>query len=322
MALYLVTGIAGFIGSSIAHELVARGEQVRGLDNFTTGKRENLTVLGDRIELREGDIRDTATVAEACRGVDFVLHQAALVSVPRSVADPFFNHDVNLNGTLNLLIAARDAGVRRFVLASSSAVYGDAPGLPKSEAMVPQPISPYGVSKIAGEQYGHSFYRVYGLETVSLRYFNVFGPRQDAASQYSGVLARFITAMLSGQQPTIFGDGAQTRDFIYVDNVVSANLLACHAPSAEVAGHAFNIASGNAVTLNQTFGVLQEVTGWTRPPAYGPERPGDIRHSSASIALAQQKLGLRMLVDFEEGLRRTVEWYRTQGAPTVAIRAL
>ncbi len=236
MALYLVTGIAGFIGSSIARELVSRGESVRGLDNFSTGKPENLADFRARIDFREIDLLDLAGVAEACRGVDYVLHQAAIPSVPRSVADPIETNRANIDGTLNLLVAARDAKVKRVVYASSSSLYGDTPTLPKREDMIPNPISPYAVSKLTGEYYMTSFYRVYGLETVSLRYFNVFGPYQDPTSMYSGVLAIFITKMLAGEQPTIYGDGEQSRDFTFIDNVVNANLLACHAPANERGG--------------------------------------------------------------------------------------
>ncbi|MGB9106115.1 MAG: SDR family oxidoreductase [Terriglobales bacterium] len=314
MALYLVTGIAGFIGSAIAHALLERGERVRGIDNFSTGKVANIAGIRSRIELIEADLNDTAAAAEASRGADYVLHQAAIPSVPRSVVDPMESNRANVDGTLSLLIAARDAKVKRVVYASSSSLYGDTPRLPKHEGMLPDPISPYAVTKLAGEHYMTSFYRVYGLETVSLRYFNVFGPRQDPTSQYSGVLAKFISRMLRGEQPTIFGDGEQSRDFTFVENVVDANLRACTAPAAQVAGRAFNAATACRVTLNQTYAVLQKLTGYSGPPQYGPERAGDIKHSLADISRIEMSIGYRPTVMFEEGLRQTVEWYRTQAA--------
>ena len=310
MATYLITGIAGFIGSSIARELVKRGETVRGLDNFSTGKPENLAALRAHIDFREIDLLNLAGVTEACRGVDYVLHEAAIPSVPRSVADPLATNRANVDGTLHLLVAARDASVRRVVYASSSSVYGDTPTLPKREDMPPLPISPYAVSKLTGEYYMTSFFRVYGLETVSLRYFNVFGPQQDPASMYSAVLAKFISRMLSGQQPVLYGDGKQSRDFTFVENVINAILLACQAPAPEVAGRFFNIATSRRTTLNQTYGLLQELTGYRGAPQYGPERAGDIKHSLADITLAKKHLRYAPSVDFEEGLKRTVAWYR------------
>jgi UDP-glucose 4-epimerase len=312
MALYLITGIAGFIGSALAHALMERGETVRGVDNFATGKRENLVGLLERIDFRQADLNDAAAMADACHEVDYVLHQAAIPSVPRSVSDPLTNNRANIDGTLQLLVAARDARVKRVIYASSSSLYGDTPTLPKHEGMMPSPISPYAVAKLAGEYYMASFFRVYGLETVSLRYFNIFGPRQDPGSQYSGVLARFIPAMLRGQQPTIYGDGEQSRDFTFVDNAVAANLLACTAPAAEVAGRAFNVATGHRFTLNATYKLLQKLTGYAGPPVHGPERPGDIKHSLADVSLAEKHLGYKPQVGFEEGLQRTVAWYRTQ----------
>jgi UDP-glucose 4-epimerase len=319
MALYLVTGIAGFIGSSIARELVSRGESVRGIDNFSTGKPENLADLGARIDFREIDLVDLAPVSEACRGVDYVLHQAAIPSVPRSVVDPIATNRSNIDGTLNLLVAARDAKVKRVVYASSSSLYGDASTLPKREDMSPDPISPYAVSKLAGEYYMTSFYRVYGLETVSLRYFNVFGPYQDPTSMYSGVLAIFITKMLAGEQPTIHGDGEQSRDFTFIENVVNGNFLACHAPSDAVAGKFFNIATNRRTTLNETYSLLQTLTGYSRAAKYGPERAGDIKHSLADITLAEKRLGYHPAINFEEGLKRTVAWYRERAvAKTVS----
>ena len=310
MALYLITGIAGFIGSSIARELVSRGESVRGIDNFSTGKPENLADFRARIDFREIDLLDLAGVAEACHGADYVLHQAAIPSVPRSVADPIETNRANVDGTLHLLVAARDAQVKRVVYASSSSLYGDTPTLPKREDMMPDPISPYAVSKLTGEYYMTSFYRVYGLETVSLRYFNVFGPQQDPTSMYSGVLAIFITKMLAGEQPVIYGDGEQSRDFTFIDNVVNANLMACHVPAAEAAGRAFNVATQRRITLNETYSLLQTLTGYRGAAKHGPERTGDIKHSLADITLAEKHLDYKPTVDFEEGLRRTVAWYR------------
>jgi len=310
MALYLITGIGGFIGSSLARELLSRGERVRGLDNFSTGKRENLDEIVARIDLQEADITDLEAMHTASRGVDFVLHQAAIPSVPKSVLDPLGSNRANVDGTVNVLIAARDAKVRRVVYAASSSAYGDTPTLPKHEAMKPDPISPYAVAKLASEHYMISFYRCYGLETVCLRYFNIFGPRQDPSSPYSGVLAKFITQMLRGEQPTINGDGGQSRDFTYIDNAVHANLLACLAPASRAAGQVFNVATGHRVTLNETFRSLEALTSYRGRPNYGPERDGDIKHSLADISKAEAGLGYRIKVDFEEGLRRTVEWYR------------
>lgn len=317
MANYLITGIAGFIGSSLAHALVERGDSVRGIDNLSTGKPENLTAIRDKIDFRKVDLLDLDAMRDACRDMDFVLHQAALASVPRSVKDPIGSNQTNVDGTLNLLVAARNARVKRVIYASSSALYGDTPTLPKHEKMTPDPISPYAVSKLTGEYYMTSFFRMYGLETVSLRYFNVFGPRQDPGSMYSGVLAVFIAKMLKGEQPTILGDGEQSRDFTYIDNVVSANLMACETPSSQVAGRFFNVATGTRVTLNYTYSVLQTLIGYSHPPKYGPEREGDIRHSLADISLAEEHLGYKTLVKFEEGLARTVNWYR-ESMPAVA----
>jgi UDP-glucose 4-epimerase len=310
MSLYLITGVGGFIGSSLAYALLARGEQVRGVDNFSTGKRENLAGILDRIDFREADILDLDAMHRACAGVDFVLHQAAIPSVPKSVLDPLGSNRANVDGTVNVLVAARDAKVKRVVYAASSSAYGDTPTLPKHEGMKPDPISPYAVAKLAGEQYMISFYRCYQLETVCLRYFNIFGPRQDPSSPYSGVLAKFITLMLRGQQPAIYGDGEQSRDFTYIDNAVEANLLACQAPSAKAAGQVFNVATGRRVTLNETFTLLQGIIGYRGSPQYAAERSGDIKHSLADISKAQAGLGYKPIVDFEEGLRRTVDWYR------------
>ncbi|HMK22667.1 MAG TPA: SDR family oxidoreductase [Terriglobales bacterium] len=312
MALHLVTGIAGFIGSSIARALLGQGEQVRGIDNFSTGKRENLTEIAERIDFREADLLNLDAMHSACQGVDCVYHQAAIPSVPKSVADPLGSNRANVDGTVNLLVAARDAKVRRVMYAASSSAYGDTPTLPKHEEMMPNPISPYAVAKLASEHYMVSFYRCYGLETVSLRYFNIFGPRQDPTSPYSGVLAKFITQMLRGEQPTIFGDGGQSRDFTYIDNAVSANLLAARAPSTNVTGQVFNVATGTRVDLNETFRLLKELTGYKGEVKHGPERGGDIKHSLADISRAKKGLAYDPKVNFEEGLKRTVEWYRGQ----------
>jgi UDP-glucose 4-epimerase len=311
MSLYLITGVGGFIGSSLARALLAKNEQVRGIDNFATGKRENLQQILPRIDFREADILDLDAMHKACAGVDYVLHQAAIPSVPKSVLDPVGSNRANVDGTVNVLVAARDAKVKRVVYAASSSAYGDTPTLPKHEAMTPDPISPYAVAKLASERYMISFFRCYGLETVSLRYFNIFGPYQDPSSQYSGVLAKFITQMLRGEQPTIFGDGEQSRDFTYIDNAVEANLLACHADS-QAAGKVFNVATGRRVTLNETFQLLRRLTSYKGQPNYGPERGGDIKHSLADISQAEQYLGYEPKVDFEAGLRRTVDWYRAK----------
>jgi UDP-glucose 4-epimerase len=312
MAKYLVTGAAGFIGSSLVRALLERDGQVRGIDNFATGRRENLTEVLNRMDFREADILDLDAMRKACEGVDYVLHQAAIPSVPKSVLDPLGSNRANVDGTVNVLVAARDAKVKRVVYAASSSAYGDTPTLPKHEAMTPNPISPYAVAKLASELYMVSFYRCYGLETVCLRYFNIFGPRQDPSSAYSGVLAKFSMQMLHGEQPTIFGDGETSRDFTYIDNAVSANLLACSAPAAECAGRVFNCATGQRTTLNETFEALKQLTGYTGTVKYGSERGGDIKHSLADITQAQKHLGYKVLVSFENGLRRTVEWYKSQ----------
>ena len=315
MALYLVTGVAGFIGSNIARELLRRGERVRGFDNFETGKRENLADLTGKIEFREIDLLDSRSVAECCRGVDYVLHQAAIPSVPRSVEQPVESHEANITGTLNVLMGVREAKVKRVVYAASSSAYGDTPTLPKHEAMLPNPISPYAVQKLAGELYMSSFYRVYGLETVSLRYFNIFGPYQDPTSQYSGVLAKFVTQMLAGKPCTIFGDGEQSRDFTYVENAVNANLLACEAPAEAVAGQVFNVATGKRYSLNETFRILAEIIGHKGQPQYSSPRAGDVKHSLADISRTREAMGYAPTVDFEGGLRRTVEWYKHMLVP-------
>jgi UDP-glucose 4-epimerase len=309
LAKYLVTGAAGFIGRSIAAALLKRGETVRGVDNFITGKRSNLVGL-EAMEFIEGDLADPAACARVVAGVEIVFHEAALASVPRSVADPVATNVACVDATLNLLVAARDAGVRRVVYAGSSSAYGESPTSPKHEQMLCNPISPYAVAKLAGEQYMRVFARVYGLETVVLRYFNVFGPYQDPTSHYSGVLAIFCRRMLAGEQPTIYGDGEQSRDFTFIENVVHANLLAAAAPAEKVSGQMMNAATGSSITLNQTFAILRELTGYQGDPAYADGRAGDIRDSLAAIGLARELMGYQPVVDFREGLRRTVEWYR------------
>src|SRR6266404_574529 len=311
MATYLITGVAGFIGSALARAVLAQGDHVRGIDNLSTGRRENLVEILHRIDFQEADLLDLQAIYNACRGADYVLHEAAVPSVPKSVLDPLGSNRANLDSTVNLLMAARDGKVKRVVYAASSSAYGDTPTLPKQEDMTPNPISPYAVAKLASEHYMISFYRCYGLETVCLRYFNIFGPRQDPTSPYSGVLAKFITLMLSGQQPTMFGDGEQSRDFTYIDNAVDANLLACTAAAAQVAGKVFNVATGRRVTLNETFKLLQGLTSYSGSPTYAAERGGDIKHSLADISLAEKHLGYKPKVNFEDGLRRTVEWYRS-----------
>lgn len=317
MALYLITGVAGFIGSSLARAVLAQGDQVRGVDNFATGKRENITEIAGKIDLQEVDLLNLDAMHDACRGVDYVFHEAAIPSVPKSVLDPLGSNRANVDGTMHLLIAARDAKVKRVVYAASSSAYGDTPTLPKHEGMTPNPISPYAVAKLASEYYMKSFYRCYGLETVCLRYFNIFGPRQDPTSPYSGVLAKFITQMLNGEQPTIFGDGKQSRDFTYIDNVMSANLLAANALADQVAGQVFNVATGTRFDLNQTFELLKKIIGFKGEVKYAPERAGDVKHSLADLSRTEKQLGYKPLVSFEEGLRKTVEWYRGESRATV-----
>ena len=312
MSISLVTGGAGFIGSNLVEALVKRGQRVRVIDNFSTGKRENLKNIWSQIDFQEVDLLDEAALKKACEGVDTVFHQAAIPSVPRSVADPITTHRSNTDGTLNLLVAARDARVRRVVYAASSSAYGDTPTLPKDEEMLPSPISTYAVQKLASELYMTSFHRVYDLETVSLRYFNIFGPKQDAASQYSGVLAKFITAMLQDQTPTIYGDGKQSRDFTYVDNAIQANIKAAAAPAEKVAGGIFNVATGQRYDLNQMFAILRKIIGFKGEPIYKEARTGDVKHSLADITKARNAFGYAPEISFEEGLRRTVDWYRTQ----------
>jgi nucleoside-diphosphate-sugar epimerase len=308
MSVYVVTGGGGFIGSHIVEELIHRNETVKVIDNFSTGKRQNLEPFEDDVEIIEADIADAKNLADFLKGTDFVIHQAAIPSVPKSILDPVKSHHANVNGTLRLLEACRAAGVKRVVYASSSSLYGDSPTLPKQEGMMPKPLSPYGAQKLFAEIYCQVFTRAYGLETVSLRYFNVFGPRQDATSQYSGVLALFIPAVLEGRRPKIYGDGLQSRDFTYVRNVVEANLLACHAPG--VAGQVFNVACGDRITVNAMLQHVNKITGKDISPVYADPRPGDIKHSHADITLARKHLGYQPMVSFEDGLRHTIEWYR------------
>jgi UDP-glucose 4-epimerase len=310
MSTVLITGIAGFIGSSIARALVAEGAQVRGIDNLSSGSAANLDEIHSQIDFRQADVLDADAVTAACKGVDYVFHEAAIPSVPKSVNDPVGTNGPNLTGTLNVLEAARQAGVKRLLYAASSAAYGDDPTLPKTEAMLPAPISPYAVQKVAGEHYLASYYRVYGLETVALRYFNIFGPRQDPSSQYSGVLARFISLMLAGEAPTIYGDGMTSRDFTYIDNVVSANLLAAKAPRENVAGRIFNVATGRRVTLLDAFAEIKRITGFKGDIHHAPERDGDIKHSGADITLAQQAFGYKVVADLGYGLEQTIAWAR------------
>ncbi len=314
---YVVTGAAGFIGSHLAERLLRDGQRVRVIDNLLTGDTARLDLLkaldGD-LSIDIGSITDAAAVQALCRGADYVLHHAALPSVPRSVADPLETHLHCVTGTLNLLVAARDAGVKRVVYAASSSAYGDQAGDAKAESMNPAPISPYGAAKLAGEYYAAAFTRSYGLETVSLRYFNVFGPRQDPDSAYAAVIPKFIAAMLRGQRPTIFGDGRQSRDFTYIDNVVEGNLLACTAPAA--VGETINLAAGGRVTLNDLVARLNDILGSDLAPIHAAERPGDILHSQADISKARELLGFEPTVDFSEGLRRAVDWYRESSLQT------
>jgi nucleoside-diphosphate-sugar epimerase len=301
----LVTGGAGFIGSHLVRGLLGRGIEVHVLDNCSTGYRQNLEEIEDRIEFLEGDIRDLPACWAACQGMDAVFHLAALGSVPRSIDDPLTSNAVNVEGTLNMLVSAKDAGVKRFVFSSSSSVYGDTPVLPKHEGLPLNPRSPYAVTKLAGEEYSRVFYRTFGLETVCLRYFNVFGPRQNPHSQYAAAIPKFITAIREGLPPTIFGDGEQSRDFTFVDNVVEGNYLA--ATVAGVAGEVFNLACGEQITVNQLVGQIAERMGKETEPQYLPERPGDVKHSKADISSAAAKLNFRPLVYFSDGLARTVE---------------
>jgi len=310
---YVVTGGAGFIGSNTVDEIVRRGHSVVVLDDLSGGKEENLAEVRNKITFIKGSITDIEIVRKAFHEADYVLHLAARTSVPRSVKDPIETNRVNIDGTLNVLVAARDAKVKRVVFAASSSAYGETAELPKTEAMPPAPISPYGVSKFVGELYAQVFGRCYGLENVCLRYFNVFGPRQDPGSPYSGVLSRFITCFLDGAPPVVYGDGEQSRDFTYVENVVQANLLACEAPGAS--GKVFNIGTGARITLNETLRLLEKITGKSAETRYDLPREGDIRDSQAEITLGRSILGYDPRIAFEEGLRRTCDWYRAHHKP-------
>lgn len=311
MANYLVTGGAGFIGSHLAEALVERGDKVRVLDDLSTGKIENLAGFLPRLEFVEGDIRDLDTCRRAAEGVDHVLHQAALPSVPRSVAEPLLTNAINVTGTLNMMLAARDAGVTSFVQASSSSVYGDDQAPRKVEGQEGKPLSPYAISKLVDEKYGQVFYDLFGFPVISLRYFNVFGPRQDPFSQYAAVVPLFIMLVLRGESPTIFGDGEQSRDFTYIDNVVEGNLRA--AAAGRGGGEAFNIACGDKLTVNALFSAVRSILGATIDPVYAEPRPGDIKHSSADFSKARRVLGFEPRVSFLEGLRRTIDWYKANG---------
>jgi nucleoside-diphosphate-sugar epimerase len=311
MAHYLVTGGAGFIGSNLAHALVERGEQVRILDNFATGREENIAELVEKkkLELVRGSITDAEVVARAMRGIDYVLHQAAIPSVPRSIEDPLGGDDTNVHGAVTILDGARKAGVKRVVFAASSSAYGEkAPGQPKVETMLPAPLSPYAAAKLAGEYYMQAFYHSYGLETVALRYFNIFGPRQDPKSQYAAVIPNFVTAALQGRAATIYGDGETSRDFCFVENAVEANLLACTAPGA--GGEVFNIACGESTSLLQTVDIIAGIVGKKIPPVHEPPRTGDIKYSLADIGKAKKVLGYTGRIKFAQGLERTIAWYK------------
>ncbi len=324
MARYLITGIAGFIGSSLAHELVLQGHQVQGIDNLVTGRLENLESIRSDVRLYQGDIQDPHLLREACDGVDIILHQAALASVPRSVKDPLTSHQSNIDGTLQVLLAARDAGVKRIVYAASSSAYGNQPTQPKQEDMMPMPLSPYAVQKLACEYYIQSFCKVYGMQGVCLRYFNIFGPRQAADSPYSGVIAQFIHQMLLGKTPTINGDGNVSRDFTFISNAVQANLLAAAADASVATGRVFNVGTAHSHTLNDLYHHLADILHFPYPPNYGPNRPGDVQHSLADITRGRDELGYQPMQDFRAGLEQTVAWYKqeaTMPAPLeIALR--
>lgn len=311
MAKFLITGGAGFIGSNLLESLLEQNETVRVLDNFSTGKKENISSVRSKIDLIEGDLRDPKVVSKAVEGVDYVLHQAALPSVARSVNDPLTSNAVNIEGTLNVLLAARDHKVKRLVYAASSSAYGDTPTLPKIETMPSNPQSPYAVTKLTGELYCQNFYKIYGLETVCLRYFNVFGPKQDPASFYSAVIPKFISAMLKGDSPLIYGEGEQSRDFTYIENVVAANLLACLAPKA--AGQVFNIGCGERHTVNELAKKIADILRVDLKIERRPARSGDVKHSLADINKAKQILGYKVQVDFNHGLEKTINWFMTKG---------
>jgi nucleoside-diphosphate-sugar epimerase len=308
MGSFLVTGGAGFIGSHLVEHLVVAGHAVRVLDNFSTGKRANIEPFAGKIDLIEGDLRNPEDCRKACADVEVVFHEGAVPSVPKSVSDPDTSHQVNVDGTFNLLLAARDAKCRRVIYAASSSAYGDQPDLPKRETATPAPLSPYAVAKLTGEYYLSAFYHCYGLETLSLRYFNVFGPRQDPASQYAAAIPAFVAAILDGTSPTIYGDGEQTRDFTYIDNVVRANVLAAEAARTE--GQVINIACGQRVTVNQIIARINELLGKNVPSHHVPDRPGDVKHSLAAIDRAEEVIGYTPSITFDEGLRRAIDWYR------------
>jgi UDP-glucose 4-epimerase len=309
LALYLVTGGAGFIGSHIVEELLQRGESVRVLDDLSSGRKENLASVQDVVDFQERDIRDLDAIRPLFEGVDYVIHLAAVPSVARSIEDPISTTLVNLNGTLHVLLAARDAQAKRVVMGTTAAVYGDDPSMPRVETQTPQPLSPYALTKLAGEHYGLIFHRIFDLEFVALRYFNIFGPRQNPQSPYTGVLSKFIVAYLRGQRPTVFGDGEQSRDFTFVTNVVDATLRACLAPTA--AGKVINVGTGKGSTLNQILALLNQILGVPVTPQYAPPRAGDVRHSTADISLARTTLGYEPRVSLEDGLRRMIAWLRT-----------
>jgi len=308
MERFLVTGGAGFIGSNICKKLISEGCFVRVVDNLLTGKKSNLAGIIDKIEFIQADMGDDQVARSAMEDIDVVLHEGALPSVPRSVDDPALTHKHCVDATFTLLLAARDAGIKRFVYASSSSAYGDTPTLPKVETMPPQPLSPYAVGKLVGEYYCSVFYKVFGLETISLRYFNVFGPHQDPASQYAAAIPAFVTAILKDEPPTIYGDGLQSRDFTYVDNVVEANLLAARAKQAK--GEVLNIACGQAVTVNEVIEIINGLLGKNIKPKYDPPRPGDVKHSLADITLAEKTIGFKPKVQFKQGLQKAIDWYR------------
>lgn len=308
MERFLVTGGAGFIGSNICRKLVSQGCFVRVIDNLLTGKLTNLAGVMDKIEFLNADMGDEQVIRSAMRNIDIVLHQGALPSVPLSVDNPAATHRHCVDATFTVLLAARDAGIKRFVYASSSSAYGDSPVLPKHETMPPNPLSPYAVGKLAGEYYCSVFYKVFGLQTISLRYFNVFGPYQDPASQYAAAIPAFVTAVLKGRQPVVYGDGLQSRDFTYIDNVVEANLLAARAKSTN--GEVLNIASGAAVTINEVIDIINDLMGKNIKPVYKPPRPGDVKHSLADISLAQQLIGFAPAIQFRQGLEMSIDWYR------------
>ena len=307
---FLVTGAAGFIGSNLVETLLDAGYYVRALDNFSTGKRENIAMFGgSRFEFTEGDIRDLKTCLRACNGMDYILHQAAWGSVPRSIEMPLLYLDINVKGLVNMLEAARQTGVKKFVFASSSSVYGDAPNLPKAEGEEGNVLSPYALTKSTGEEYGRLYYTLYGLETIALRYFNVFGRRQDPDGAYAAVIPKFIKQLMTGETPVINGDGKQSRDFTYIDNVIEANIKACTAPP-EASGKAYNIAYGGREYLIDMYNVLCQLLGKDTPPKFGPERPGDIKHSNADISLAKEFLGYDPSYDFADGLALAIDWYK------------